>query len=101
MKGGFTYIITNQHHTTLYVGVTAILFTRIIQHREKHFPKSFSARYNLFKLVYFESFDSIIDAIAREKQLKAGPHKQKEKLINQINPEWKDLFDTLGPEFDL
>lgn len=95
MKGGFVYIITNAHHTTLYVGVTSNLFNRINQHRDKHFPKSFSARYNLNKLVYYETFDSIVDAIAREKQLKAGSRKKKEALVNKLNPAWSDLFDTL------
>ena len=94
MKGGFVYIITNAHHTTLYVGVTSNLFNRTVEHRDKVFPKSFSARYNLNKLVYYEIFDSIIDAIAREKQLKAGSRKKKEILINKLNPEWKDLFDV-------
>jgi putative endonuclease len=93
MKTGYVYIITNEHHTTLYVGVTSNLFNRTVQHREKFFPKSFSARYNLSKLVYYEVFDSIIDAIAREKQLKAGPRRKKEQLINRFNPEWKDLYD--------
>jgi putative endonuclease len=78
-----------------------VLFTRTIEHREKRYSKSFSARYNLNKLVCYEVFDSIIDAIAREKQLKAGSRKQKENLINQLNPDWKDLFETLGPEFDV
>jgi putative endonuclease len=98
MKGGFVYIITNAHHTVLYIGVTSNLFNRTIQHRDKLFPKSFSARYNLSKLVYYEIFDSIIDAIAREKQLKAGSRKKKEALINKLNPEWKDLFEVLVNE---
>jgi putative endonuclease len=98
MKGGFVYIITNAHHTVLYVGVTSNLFNRTIQHRDKIFPKSFSARYNLSKLVYYEIFDSIVDAIAREKQLKGGSRKKKESLINKFNPEWKDLFEVLVNE---
>jgi putative endonuclease len=88
---GFAYIITNRHHTTLYVGVTSDLFGRTKKHRDKIYPKSFSARYNLCKLVYYERFDSITDAIAREKQLKAGSRKKKLDLINKYNPEWKDL----------
>jgi putative endonuclease len=77
MKGGYTYIITNTHNTTLYVGASSTLFNRTIQHREKYFPNSFSARYNLWKLVYYETYDSILDAIAREKQLKDRPAKTK------------------------
>jgi len=96
MKGGFVYILTNKHNTTLYVGVTSNLTGRIVKHRDKVFPKSFSARYNLNKLVYYEIFHSIVDAIAREKQLKAGPRKQKEALINKSNPEWNDLFHAIS-----
>ena len=98
MPGGFVYILTNKHHTTLYIGVTSGLYTRIEKHRDKIFPKSFSARYNLNKLVYYEVFDSIVKAIAREKQLKAGSRKNKEKLINNYNPEWNDLFDLVANE---
>ena len=94
-KGGCAYIITNTHHTTLYVGVTSDLYTRIVKHREREFQKSFSARYNLHKLVYYEQFHSIEEAIAREKQLKAGSRKKKEELINRFNPTWKDLFDEV------
>ena len=94
-KGGCVYIVTNEHHTTLYIGVTADLYTRIVEHREKVFPKSFTARYNLTKLVYYETFYSIEEAIEREKQLKSGSRKAKEKLINEFNPDWKDLFDVV------
>jgi len=94
-KGGCAYIITNAHHTTLYVGVTSDLYTRIVKHREKEFARSFSARYNLYKLVYYELFHTIEEAIEREKQLKAGSRKKKEKLITGFNPEWKDLFDEI------
>jgi putative endonuclease len=98
MPGGFVYIITNKHHTTLYVGVTSNLYTRSVEHREKLFPKSFTAKYNLDKLVYYEVFDSIVTAIKREKQLKGGSRKKKEALINKYNPEWKDLFHIVSDE---
>ena len=65
-RGGFIYIMTNTYNTTLYVGVTSNLPARIIEHRQKKFPKSFTSKYNLTKLVYFESFFSIEEAIARE-----------------------------------
>lgn len=91
-KRGYVYIITNRHHTVLYVGVTSNLPGRIGKHRDKFYPNSFSGMYNVDKLVYFEVFDFIIDAIAREKQLKAGSRKRKEELINSLNPEWRDLF---------
>ncbi len=95
MKPGYIYILTNKNNTTLYVGVTANLKERIVQHKEKHDPKSFSARYNLDKLVYHEAHQMIGDAIGREKQLKGGSRDQKVKLIESINPDWLDLFDSL------
>lgn len=94
-KGGSVYIITNKHHTTLYIGVTADLPGRIVEHREKVHPTSFTMRYNLSKLVYYETFHSIEEAIEREKQLKAGSRKTKEELIAAFNQEWRDLFDEV------
>lgn len=95
MKPGYVYIVTNKNNTTLYVGVTANLKERILQHKEKHDKKSFTARYNLNKLVYYEAHQQIGDAIAREKQLKAGNRAKKIALINSINPTWLDLYDGL------
>ena len=95
MKAGHVYILTNKNNTTLYVGVTAYLKKRITQHKEKINKKSFTARYNLDKLVYYEAHQMIGDAIAREKQLKGGTRAQKIKLIESINPKWKDLFDDI------
>lgn len=94
-KGGCIYIMTNIHHTTLYVGVTADLYSRAVEHKEGKYQKSFTTRYNLTVLVYYESFYAIEEAIDREKQIKAGSRKKKEQLINSINPEWKDLFDEV------
>ena len=95
MKSGFVYILTNKNNTTLYVGVTSNLPERILQHRTKRYPKSFTARYGLYKLVYWESFSSIAKAIEREKQLKAGSRQKKIDLINGSNPEWVDLYDRI------
>tara|TARA_R110002051_G_scaffold323953_1_gene419291 strand:+ start:125 stop:418 length:294 start_codon:yes stop_codon:yes gene_type:complete len=95
MKTGFIYIITNKNNTTLYVGVTSNLAKRIQQHKDKFYKNSFSARYNLDKLVYFEKHQSIKVAIVREKQLKAGSRVRKIKLIESINPEWRDLYDNV------
>ena len=92
MKSGFVYILSNYTNTTLYIGVTSDLHSRIKEHKQKRYPKSFSARYNLNKLVYFEAFLMIEDAIAREKQLKAGSRKKKIDLIVGINPSWDDLY---------
>ena len=95
MKPGFIYIITNFTNTTLYIGVTSNLPQRLIEHKEKRFQNSFSARYNLNKLVYYEQFQMIGDAIGREKQLKAGSRKAKIDLIEKLNPKWMDLFDDV------
>jgi len=95
-KGGCIYIMANDRNTTLYVGVTSDLFSRVTEHRTRHYPKSFTAQYNLTKLVYYELFHSIEEAIVREKQIKGGSRKSKEKLINSINPEWKDLFEDVS-----
>ena len=93
-KGGFVYIMTNKYHTTLYVGVTSDLVSRVIQHREQHFPKSFTSKYKCFKLVYYRVFDHIESAITEEKRLKGGSRQQKLDLINEMNPDWDDLFLT-------
>ncbi len=94
-RGGCVYIMTNKHHTTLYTGVTADLFSRIVEHKEKSDPKSFTARYNLNKLVFYESFSSIEEAIDREKQIKGGSRQKKIDLINHMNPEWTDLWEVV------
>jgi putative endonuclease len=84
------YIITNLHHTTLYIGVTNDLEKRLWEHKTKVY-KGFSSRYNLEKLVYFEPYEDINDAIAREKYLKGKTRAFKEALINEVNPSWNDL----------
>ena len=95
IKGGCVYFMTNKNNTTLYVGVSSDLRTRVWQHKEKVYPKSFTARYNLNKLVYYEVLPTIEEAIVREKQLKAGSRQKKEDLINNENPEWRDLWDDI------
>ena len=94
--GGNVYILTNKNNTTLYTGVTSDLYSRIIEHRTKKFTKSFTSRYNLNKLVYYETFHSIEEAIAREKQIKSGSRLKKEKLIHEMNPYWNDLFNEVA-----
>ena len=88
---GFVYIMTNKYNTVLYTGVTSNLILRLNQHMTKKHPNSFSARYNAGKLVYYESFSTIGEAIKREKQIKSGSRKKKIDLINTFNPEWDDL----------
>jgi len=88
------YILTNQRNTVLYTGVTGDLRARLHQHREKLLP-GFTKRYNVSKLVYYEAGCDAAGAIAREKQIKAGSRRKKIELINQLNPEWRDLYDEL------
>ena len=90
----FTYILTNKNNTTLYIGVTSNLQKRIYEHKN-HLTKGFSDKYNCEKLVYFESFDNINQAIEREKYLKGKKREFKENLIRSINPKWLDLYDYL------
>ncbi len=94
MLVSYIYILTNKNNTVLYTGVTSDLEKRIIEHINKTF-KGFTQKYNVDKLVYFEEYGDIRDAIAREKQIKAGSRKKKEDLINSINPEWNDLFEDI------
>lgn len=91
-RGGIVYIMTNISNTTIYTGVTSDLLSRIDEHRQKVLPKSFTSRYNISKLVYYEGFHSIEEAILREKQIKAGSRKKKIGLIESMNPDWNDLF---------
>ena len=95
MKPGYIYIITNNNHTVLYTGVTSNLTKRIKEHQDKRYQGSFSARYNVNKLVYYEAFQLIGDAISREKQIKAGSRAKKIALINSINAEWNDLYKEI------
>jgi putative endonuclease len=94
MKQPHIYIMTNIKNTTLYIGVTSQLFQRVYQHKYK-LTLGFTNKYNLNKLVYFESFETMYDAITREKQLKNWRRAWKENLIEQINPNWLDLSKDL------
>ncbi len=87
------YVMTNQHNTVLYTGVSNDLQRRVLEHKSMK-GNSFTARYQLTKLVYFESGTDIQAAIAREKQIKAGSRQKKIDLITSMNPEWQDLYDV-------
>ena len=93
--GGCTYIITNRYNTVLYTGVTSELRVRIHEHKTKFYPESFTAKFNCNKLVWYQTFSRIEEAIEREKQIKGGSRKDKEALIITINPGWKDLWDDI------
>lgn len=99
-RGGYIYFMTNINNSVIYTGVTSKLRERFYEHKTRKYPQSFTARYNCHKLVYFESFISIEEAIAREKQLKAGPRSKKEILITRMNPGWNDLSDQIEDFFD-
>ena len=88
----FVYILSNKWDTVLYVGMTNDLERRLWQHRNKVY-QGFTSRYHVTKLVYFEVYQDAIEAIAREKQIKAGSRQKKIDLINSLNPEWKDLSE--------
>ena len=94
-RGGCVYILTNYSHTVLYIGVTSDLYTRIIEHKEKFYPNSFSAKFNCNKLVYYEQFSTIEEAIGKKKQLMNWKRAWKINLINSENPNWEDLFLAL------
>ena len=88
------YIMTNKRNTVLYTGVTNNLHRRILEHKSCKGGK-FTSKYKLTKLVYYECGDDINAAIDREKQIKGGARQKKINLINEINPEWQDLFEEL------
>ena len=90
-RGGCIYIMTNYQRTTLYTGVTSDLRSRIYEHREKVYPKSFTAKYNLTICVYYEVYSTIEEAIDREKQLKKWSRAKKDTLIDKFNKNWDDL----------
>jgi putative endonuclease len=94
-KNAHVYMLTNRNHTVIYIGVTSDLPKRVYEHRTGLYVNSFTSKYNVFELVYFEEFDNIVDAIMREKQLKAGSRRKKIILINECNPKWEDLFYRL------
>jgi putative endonuclease len=91
----FVYVMTNQHNTVLYTGVTNDLVRRVFQHREKTLP-GFTSRYNVDKLVFFEETSDVLAGIAREKQIKGGSRRKKIALIEGLNPGWRDLYGDLG-----
>ena len=95
MKGGWVYIMTNAPHGTLYIGVTAYLAERILAHREGR-GSDFCRRHGLKRLVYLGRYDTIEEAIVREKRMKEWKRQWKLKLIRRDNPDWNDLFETIN-----
>ena len=92
MRKGYVYILSNKNRTVLYIGVTSDLKKRIWQHKNKVY-ESFSKRYNVHDLLYYETSESIIESIKREKQLKNWHKEWKWNLIKEHNPKLKDLYE--------
>ena len=97
LPSAWVYILTNHPRpTTLYTGSSKVISTRLWEHRTKQKTKSFTARYNVNKPVYYEVFDSLKEAVKRERYIKGKNRKWKEDLINKMNPEWRDLTDEIN-----
>jgi putative endonuclease len=94
MKQPCVYIVASKRHGTLYAGVTSDLPKRVFEHREG-LVEGFSAKYGCKVLVWYEAHETMIAAITREKQIKAGSRAKKLALIETLNPEWEDLYETL------
>ena len=90
----YVYLLTTQRDTVLYVGMSNDVLRRTYQHKT-HVVPGFTQRYNVDKLVYYETHATAYGAITREKQLKAGSRAKKVALIEAMNPEWRDLYDDL------
>jgi len=88
------YIMANKRNGTLYIGVTSNLVQRVYQHQNSLTP-GFTQRYDCRHLVYYELYEDMAHAIAREKQLKGGSRKKKIALVESMNPEWNDLYSSL------
>jgi len=91
-KQYFVYIMTNKYHSVLYTGVTDDLERRVIEHKSGK-GSVFTSHYRVNKLIYFEAGNDVRNAISREKQIKAGSRQKKLELINNLNPDWEDLFE--------
>ena len=87
--------MANQTNVTIYTGVTKDLLRRVYEHKNNLSPNSFTAKYKIHKLVYFETTNDIYSAIAREKQIKSHSRKWKNELINSANPQWEDLYYSI------
>jgi putative endonuclease len=93
-KQFYAYVMANDSNTVTYTGVTGNIKRRVFEHKEK-FLEGFTQRYNISKLVYYEIFGDVINAITREKQIKGGLRNSKTKLIERMNKDWQDLYYEL------
>ena len=95
MRGGYVYMMTNRPNGTLYLGVTNDIGRRAYEHREG-LVEGFTKRYGLKRLVWYEAHETITAAIQRETTMKHWPRAWKIRVILRLNPEWEDLYETLG-----
>jgi len=95
MKNYYVYILASKKNGTLYIGATNNLLKRVYEHKSK-MVEGFTKKYNIHKLVYYEQTNSIQSALSREKQLKKRYRKWKIELIEEMNPDWKNLYELGG-----
>ncbi|MFZ7102101.1 MAG: GIY-YIG nuclease family protein [Peptococcaceae bacterium] len=93
-KQYYVYIMTNTYNNVLYTGVTSNLKRRVFEHKE-NIIKGFTSKYKIHKLVYFEEYNEIYDALTREKAIKGGSRKKKIELVETLNEDWRDLTEQL------
>lgn len=93
-KHGYVYILFNKRNGTLYTGVTSNLPKRVYEHKN-HLAEGFTNKYHIDKLGYYEVYDSVKTAIERKKQIKSGSRSTKLALIENMNPEWNDLYPSI------
>ena len=91
----YVYILSNNYNTTLYTGVTNDLIRRVYEHKNHLDKASFTAKYHVEKLVYYEEYSDPETAIAREKQIKSWNRKRKNEIIEQDNSQWVDLYPSI------
>ena len=93
----YVYLLSNTTNTTVYTGVTSDLLRRVYEHKNNLDPRSFTSRYHIHKLVYFEQTTDVRAAIEREKQIKSWNRDRKNQLVDAGNPRWEDLYYSLLP----
>lgn len=93
-KDSYVYFVANTHNNVLYIGVTSDLVRRIYEHKNK-LVKGFTQKYNVDRLVYYEVCDDIVTAIEREKTIKGWSRKKKNALVDNFNPGWDDLYQSI------
>ena len=91
----YVYILSNRTGTTLYTGVTNDLIRRVWEHKHEADAESFTAKYQVLRLVHYETTTDVYSALTREKQIKGWNRKRKNKLVEDTNPHWEDLYESL------